>query len=233
MAEFNPNRDPQKELLAQLETEVRKRPPIDKIFKYCAKNDNPLITKLQPNTWTARYDFPSSNTIELGTQPIPKTIMKERFYLDDNFNNQDTLIYKYIHELAHSIDFNILMKDSNIDEKRFALRDFILKKNREGQHLTGYGACEIHTNILNKADEEIAEIFSILLYNEEYFTAYLKMLQESHEFKRALKLATLTPEEAQQLNSNLKEMLNYVSELDVSKPKNLKQNPETNSGTLM
>ncbi len=226
MAEFNPNKDPQKELLVQLETEVRKRKPIDQVFEYCNAIGDPIITKLQPNTWTARYDYPNSNTIELGTKPIPEAILKERFYLENKFSDQDTLIHRYIHELAHAIDFQILMKDLDIDEKRFSLRNFILTKNREKQHITAYGACDIHENVLNRADEEIAEIFAILLYDEQYFDAYIKMLQESHEFKKDLGLVTLTSEEAQQLKVDLKHMLKYISDLDLSKLEKLKPNPE-------
>jgi hypothetical protein len=224
MKEFNPNIDPQKELLVQLEAEVRKRKPIDQIFEYCDKIDNPIVTKLQSNTWTARYYYPKSNTIELGTKAIPRAILEERFYLDNKFSDQDILIYKYIHELAHAIDMHVLVKDLDIDEKRFSLRDFIMTKNKEGQHLTVYGACDIHSNLLDRADEEIAEIFTVLLYNEQYFNSYMKMLQESHAFKKVLKLATLTSEEAQQLDFDLREMLKYVSNLDLSKLEKLEQN---------
>ncbi len=227
MGEFNPNADPKSEQQRQLEQEVRQRKPIDQIFKIFDQRETPLTTKLQDNTWMAIYNQPT-NTINLGIKPIPESIKNDRFYLSENFSNQDILVHRYLHELSHSIDFNIVKfnfigTSSDVSNERQELAELFNKKNAENLYLSVYAGCGTSQIDADIEYEEFAELFAIRLYDKDYYNQYLKMLNNSHSFKNKLSLATLTEGELLTLDSNLEKIEQHILNID---PNNIEPKKE-------
>ena len=133
---------------------------------------------LDTTTWvshsTLRPD--GKREVSLGVQPIPPKTLPYFMFNYENFSEDDTVVYRCVHELCHDVAFYALQKNSNfirlynlalsmrkspqkIGLARLASWPFYEKRGKETQAL-----------------EDVTELLNALAHGEKYLSDYFDYL---------------------------------------------------------
>jgi hypothetical protein len=209
------------EIVRKLNLEVQKRPAIANLFSYLKDADIDFKTVINRNTWTSKLGR-DTHSVDLGIQPIPQHIKEKALFLEHKFSDEDTIIYRYLHELSHALYQHFASKVDFVDLNQDFL-EFAQKMNDEnGYNLSTLPSLPAyHQDGLTGALEDIAELLAMRLYSEEYFNQYMEMLQKDTSNKRELKLHTLNKQETEFVKSYVEKFIDLASKAKYTRPQKL------------
>lgn len=158
---------------------LRNRPEAGKVWNVVSERSGiglDTIT-LNPQSWIGHSD--SENGIVLGVASIPRELKQKLLFEDVQFSYPDTVLYRLIHELTHkfvAFSSNPKMLDS-IFESMIQIR-----KQNPNLGLTALGSLAFYRNQSPEiqAKEDVVEMATMYLWDEEYFNRYLSFLTTSN-----------------------------------------------------
>ena len=139
-------------------------------------------------------------------------------YLDNLFSEKDLIVYRAIHEIAHIIYLHLL--DQN-NATLLSLSDTIydIRKNTKNKGLSSLGSLDKYKakGLANGngpykygTREDIVELLSIYIYNQDYFQGYLTMLSTPTNFKNNSGLVTIWNSLKRRIETSIKLLIDGI-----------------------
>jgi hypothetical protein len=210
-----------KQLLEKLNAEVQKFGPISSMLDYLDKKGCKLNVGINKRTWVshARNEYFNNNRIDitLGVQNIPAD-MKKRLFPFKEISDEDTRIYRYIHELSHIADFLAL---SNWETGMMRGDLLLLIEEKRKNERLGFSTLGNLSTYTEKKDdnstpteEDLAELIAMRIFDQQYYKDYLEMLKSEQSGKKELGLVTLNEYEVMLVDQYIESAVKYISEIN-------------------